>query len=149
MTRLTDEPARANGKDKQWRTLAAVLLVTLAGNAVLLSGWGWAHWDTGVEAFLGGDGIKYRIVAENPFGRSQVSWDMPYRYQRVLVPAAVHLLSLGRPDAIPFVMVGLNLAAILAGTALLGWVLARRAVSPWWALVYGFVPGLLRSLPRS
>jgi hypothetical protein len=61
----------------------------------------------------------------------------------------VHLLSLGRPAAIPFVMVGLNLAAIVAGTALIGWVLARAAVSPWWALVYGFAPGLLRSLPRS
>jgi hypothetical protein len=71
---------------------------------------------------------------------------MPYRYQRVLVPAAVHLLSLGRPEAVPFVMVGLNLAAILAGTALLGWVLMRHAVSPGWALVYGLAPGLLRSV---
>jgi len=146
MALLSDELARPDDRDTQRRTLAALLLVALAGNVVLLAAWGWAGRDEGINAFLGGDGNKYRIVAENPFGRSQVYWDMPYRYQRVLVPAAVHLLSLGRPAAIPFVMVGLNLAAILAGTALLGGVLARRAVSPWWALVYGFAPGLLRSV---
>jgi len=144
MALLCDQP----GQETQLKrgTLARLLAVTLLGNLVLLAVWGWAHRDEGITAFLGGDGKKYRIVAENPFGRSQAAWDMPYRYQRVLVPAAVHLLSLGRPEAIPFVMVGLNLAAIVAGTVLIGGVVARAGASPWWALVYGFAPGLERSL---
>lgn len=54
-------------------------------NAALLAEWGWAHRGEGAEAFLGVDGNKYRMVAENPFGRSQAGWDTPYRYQRVLV----------------------------------------------------------------
>jgi len=146
MAPLAESPAPVEGTHAQRRTLVALLLVTLAGNVALLSAWGWTHRNKGVEAFLGVDGNKYRIVAENPFGRSQADWDMPYRYQRLLVPAAVWLLSLGRPEAIPFVMVGLNLAAILLGTVLVGGALARRELSPWWALVYGFAPGLERSL---
>ena len=93
MAPLAESPAHAEGTGVQWRPLAALLLVTLAGNVALLGAWGWTHRDQGMGAFLGVDGNKYRVVAENPFGRSQADWDMPYRYQRVLVPAAVH-----RPD---------------------------------------------------
>jgi hypothetical protein len=144
MALLSEQQVQAGRKKP--RTLAALLIVTLWGNVALLAAWGWAHRDEGVHAFLGVDGNKYRIVAENPFGRSHADWDMPYRYQRVLIPAAVYLLSLGQPEAIPFVMVGLNLAATLAATVLIGGLLARAGASPWWALVYGFAPGLERSV---
>lgn len=128
------------------KTLLAVGLVTLAGVSALLLAWTLAHRGRGIEAFLGVDGNKYRTVAENPLGCSRAFWDSPYRYQRVLVPTAWWLLGAGRREAIPYASVALNLVAVCLGTVLVGWVLAEGGLSPWWALLYGFAPGLQRAL---
>ena len=143
MSTLTEQVKKGGGGRK---ALAALVLVTLAGNVALLSAWGLTHRGEGVEAFLGVDGNKYRTVAENPLGRSRAFWDSPYRYQRVLVPAAWWLLSAGRRAMIPYVSVALNLLAVCVATVLVGLVLAQGGFSPWWALVYGFAPGLQRAL---
>ena len=133
-------------KSRGRNALAGILLVTLVGNIALLGAWGWTHPDEGIEAFLGVDGNKYRVVAENPLGRSMQFWDSPYRYQRVLVPAAWWLLSAGQRAVIPYVSVMLNVVAVCAGTVLVGVVCLRGGVPAWWALVYGFAPGLQRAL---
>ncbi len=143
MHTLTSQPQR---RARRRNVLAGILLVTLAGNIALLAAWGWTHPAEGVDAFLGVDGNKYRVVARNPLGRSMEFWDSPYRYQRVLVPTAWWLFSAGQSAVIPYVSVILNVLAVCAGTVLVGVVCLRGGVPAWWALVYGFAPGFQRAV---
>jgi hypothetical protein len=69
-----------------------------------------------------------------------------YRYQRILYPLLARILALGRPTAIPWTLIALNLTGHLLGT----WALARwLAVSgsrAAYALIYGLWVGLIISL---
>lgn len=71
-----------------------------------------------------------------------------YRYTRIVYPMTARLLSLGRADLLPYVLIAINWVAIAAGTYLVGLWLRRRGISPWLALVYGLSPGLFVSLQR-
>lgn len=68
--------------------------------------------------------------------------DVPaYRYQRILLPVLARLLSLGRPDIIPWVLGGLGILAQALGTWFAAVLLNLYGVRPWYALVYGLWPG--------
>ncbi len=104
---------------------------------------------------VGYDGQFYYYMAHDPFilGRSYDHIDFPaYRYQRLIYPLTVWLLSLGQPPLIPYMMVAVNLLGILLGTFFVLRILEHYGRSPWYCLFYatswGFLLCLLRSLPE-
>jgi len=70
--------------------------------------------------------------------------DVPaYRYQRIFYPLLAWALALGQPDVVPWTLIGLNLAALVAGTYVTEQLLAAQGASRWYALVYGLYGGLV------
>jgi len=70
--------------------------------------------------------------------------DVPaYRYQRILLPIAGRLLALGQPAAIPWMLLIVNLAALLLGTRVLTGLLLDRGLAPGYALIYGLWVGII------
>ena len=72
----------------------------------------------------------------------------PYRLQRILYPVLARLLSGGAAGALPWVMVAINAAAILATTLVITRWLISQGVPRWWGLVYPFYVGNLMSYSR-
>jgi hypothetical protein len=101
----------------------------------------------------GYDGQFFYRLALNPFTtqRTELGVTMdnpPYRQQRILYPFVVWLLSLGRPEAVPTLMIAVNYASL----CVLGWFSARLFQSfghaPIWGVAVVIYPGLLISLSR-
>jgi hypothetical protein len=94
---------------------------------------------TGAEGY---DGQFTYYIALDP--ASAVSHlDVPaYRYQRILHPALVRLLSLGQEPLIPWLMVVTDIVALAVGTAALEKLLIAERVSRWYALTYGLFAGV-------
>jgi hypothetical protein len=104
---------------------------------------------------VGYDGQYYFYIAHDPFiqERTHDHIDFPaYRYQRILYPLAVWVFSFGHPPLIPWMMVTVNLGAVLLGTWFVLLLLRELGRSPWYALFFagfwGFLLCLLRSLPE-
>jgi hypothetical protein len=91
---------------------------------------------------IGYDGQFVYYIALSPLNARWYIDDPPYRYGRILYPITVWLLALGQPGALPYTMLAINLAAIVATVFLLAGFLRRRSLSAWWAAVYGFFPGI-------
>ena len=95
---------------------------------------------------VGYDGRFSYALATQAWGSTE-NLDQPgYRYQRILYPLLVRLISLGQEQAVPWVMLGLNLAAAGLGCAALGRLLQRRGASPWLGLVFLFSLGYLLAM---
>ncbi|MFQ6101590.1 MAG: AZOBR_p60025 family cell surface glycopolymer formation protein [Anaerolineae bacterium] len=94
----------------------------------------------------GYDGQFAYYVARDPVG----GWrhcDVPaYRYQRILYPLLAWVLALGRPGAVAWTLIALNVAALAGGTYFTERLLAARGVSRWYALAYGLYGGLVAGL---
>lgn len=92
----------------------------------------------------GYDGQFVYYLAVAPLDAACCLDSASYRYARVGLPVVSGLAAVGQAAAVPYATVGVNLLA-LAGTVLLlaGW-LRRRGVSAWWALAYGFYPGVFQ-----
>jgi Glycosyltransferase family 87 len=94
---------------------------------------------------IGYDGQFVYYIAVDPL-RARCCLDAPaYRYTRVLYPLAARAVALGSTRLVPVAMVAINLAAIAATVALLAAWLRRHGRSAWWALIYGFYPGLFQA----
>ena len=100
-----------------------------------------------------GDGydgqFNYRF-ALNPFSNQPVSngisIDQPsYRYQRILYPFLVWVLSGGNRDLVPFLLVALNLLAVCALTGLCAAYALGLQRSSYWSLLLGLYLGFLIS----
>jgi hypothetical protein len=72
----------------------------------------------------------------------------PYRLQRILYPALTRLLSGGDAGAIPWLMIAINAAAILAVTLLVTRWLLAHGLSRWWGLIYPLYVGTVMSYSR-
>lgn len=70
------------------------------------------------------------------------------RYSRMLPPLLVRLLSLGDADLMPWVMLVLNIAAVVGTVTLMTWLLRRRGLPVWLALVPGLYCGQALALER-
>jgi hypothetical protein len=71
-----------------------------------------------------------------------------YRLQRILLPLIVRLLAVGSAAAVPWVIVAVNLAALVAATAVLGRWLRDRGLSVWWALAFSLFVGQVMAFSR-
>jgi hypothetical protein len=73
--------------------------------------------------------------------------DVPaYRYQRILLPLVVNLLSLGYEAVIPWLLPLIVLLSHFIGTWIVCLLLAQWGVSPWYALTYGLWVGFSLSI---
>jgi len=99
---------------------------------------------------VGYDGQFFFYLAHDPLlrdPRPDEFLDRPaYRYARILYPTVVWAVSLGRPDVIPWALLGVNLIAGLVGTALVVGVLNSLGKNRWLALAYAFSPPILIGL---
>lgn len=77
-----------------------------------------------------------------------ITMDQPYRFTRIGYPSVTWLVSLGRPEAVPYALVGVNLVAV-AALAVLGGVFARRSGRhALWGLLFAAYFGLAVSVGR-
>jgi hypothetical protein len=95
----------------------------------------------------GFDGQFYYYIALDPVHAWELL-DTTARYQRILYPMIVRLLSFGYLPSIPFLMIIVNLVSIFAGTELLARLLKWLHLNSWYSLGYGFHIGQLVSLRR-
>lgn len=101
----------------------------------------------------GYDGQFYYRIAIAPWSLAPVAagvhFDYPvYRYQRVVYPLLVWLVSFGEPAIVPWAMILVNLAA-LAGIAAASVILSEELGLPFWTpMVVALYPGFLLTLSR-
>jgi len=93
----------------------------------------------------GYDGQFFYYIAVDPAGASCCLDDPAYRYPRIGYPVAARLLGVGSSALVPVAMVAINLAALGSTICILAAWLRRRGRSGWWALTYGFFPGLFQA----
>jgi len=96
----------------------------------------------------GYDGQFAYYIALAPVGARMHVDRVNYRYTRILYPLLARALSLGRPEAIPYMLIVINWMMMGVGTFALGLWLKRNGVTPWFALVYGLSPGVFICLHR-
>jgi hypothetical protein len=110
----------------------------------VISGFGGYHYD----GDIGYDGEFMYFIALDPV-HARFYVDYPaYRYTRILYPMMAGALGLYDPNRVAYALIAVNLAMIALGTFVLGAWLRRRGVSAWFALVYGFYPGMFITLQR-
>ena len=98
---------------------------------------------------FGYDGQFFYYMALDPRG-SPAYLDKPasYRYARALYPFTARAAALGRPSLVPWTLLLVNLLALVGGTLALALLLQRRGASPFFALFFGFAPGLYEAVSR-
>lgn len=73
--------------------------------------------------------------------------DVPaYRFQRILYPALGRLLSFGSAQILPWVLILINIAALVGGTRVTERLLAASGANKWYALTYGLFLGMQVSI---
>lgn len=100
------------------------------------------------EENTGYDGQFFYYMALDPTpARVAPYLDIPaYRYQRILYPLVARGLALAQPAFIPWMLVMVNWAALVASVGLLeSWLVAEGA-SRWYALTYGLWCGLVAAV---
>jgi hypothetical protein len=102
----------------------------------------------GYESEVGYDGQFYFFLAADPEHGRYYMESPGFVYSRIVYPMTARALSAGQVAAIPYVMVLLNVAAVVGGTLLLAIWLRRRGLPPAYAYLYGFFPGLIFSVFR-
>jgi len=98
----------------------------------------------------GFDGQLYYYIALDPANARYYidSGEVGLRYERIVYPLTARALALGQPGLVPYAMLVINVLAVALGTLAVAAWLRRKGVSPWFAAIYGFYPGLLISLQR-
>ena len=104
-----------------------------------------------VPGSQGYDGQFYFYIAQDPFlnkGFAQ-SLDQPrFRYRRILVPLAAHLLAAGQPHAIAISFAMVTLFSIFIGSYWLARFASAVGRHPAWGCAFLVVPGVLVSIDR-
>jgi len=94
----------------------------------------------------GYDGQFAYYIARDPAGGCPQCDASSYRYQRILYPLLAWVLALGRPEAVPWTLIAINVAALVGGTYFTERLLDAHRVSRWYALAYGLYGGLVAGL---
>lgn len=93
----------------------------------------------------GYDGQFYFYLAQDPFltrPATAASLDNTLRARRILYPVLAWALSLGHREALPWVLLLINVAAVATIVGLAAWAAGRAGRSPWWALVLAAYAGV-------
>ena len=94
----------------------------------------------------GYDGQFYYQLARNPLQAYHFMDNAPYRYQRILYPLLVTLLSFGNSALIPYMLLCVNLASIVLSVEIVAYLLIKRGLSPWYSLALGLYFGQAAAL---
>jgi hypothetical protein len=123
--------------------LVAWVTSQAGGDPLALARLGTKYSQGDVNGSEGYDGQFVYYIAQNPDPSIVAAHlDVPsYRYQRILMPILARWLSLGREDAIPWILAGIGIFAQTIGTLLFAELLAGWGVNRWYALVYGLWAG--------
>ena len=122
-----------------WIGLGVLILCCLYATAVLArNGWdvltfvdiGSRFAEGDPTGTIGYDGQFNYYIATDPLGAAARIDDPPYRYQRILYPLVVYVLSLGQSHLVPWVMVGVNVVALSVSAEVLGSLLRQDGTSP-------------------
>ncbi len=97
-------------------------------------------WDIGYDAQY------YYAIAVDPLSAADKLDSPTYRYQRIIYPLFIRIISLGNENLMPWTMLVINLAAVSAIAGILAGLLSRRGVSVWFAVVLVFFLGLMLSM---
>ena len=89
----------------------------------------------------GYDGQFFYYIARDPLHAAPFLSHPAYRYQRIVYPLLVAVLSLGQENLIPYMLLLVNFIAIVLGTELLARLLIREHLSPWFSLAFGLYFG--------
>ena len=89
----------------------------------------------------GYDGQFFYYIARDPLHAAPFLSHPAYRYQRIVYPLLVAVLSLGQAQLIPYMLLLVNFIAIVLGTELLARLLIREHLSPWFSLAFGLYFG--------
>ena len=93
------------------------------------------------KGFGGYDGQFYYQLARDPFHAYQFMDDPPYRYQRIIYPLVVRLLSLGQTALIPYMLLLVNCLSSVLSVEIVARLLKKHGMSPWFSLALGFYFG--------
>jgi hypothetical protein len=93
------------------------------------------------HAAPGYDGQFYYRFALDPLHATPFLDHPAYRYQRMIYPMIVGLLSLGQESLIPYMLLLVNFISIVLGTELLARLLIKQQLSPWFSLAFGLYFG--------
>jgi hypothetical protein len=103
----------------------------------------------GAQNTFGYDGQYYFALAADPADAHDYMEELAgVVYSRPFYPAVAGAASAGSVTALPYAMLIINLAAVLAGTAAVARWFVKRGLSPWPALLYGLFPGLIVAVFR-
>jgi hypothetical protein len=98
----------------------------------------------GAQNTFGYDGQYYFALAADPaHAHDYMEGQAGVVYSRAFYPAVSRAASFGSVRALPYAMLVINLLAALAGTAAVALWFVKRGFSPWPALLYGLLPGLI------
>lgn len=99
-----------------------------------------------IDTPTGYDGQYFWALAQDPLllsKRTVASFkDAGFRLQRIAYPALAYVLAAGRRGALPWTLLAINLAVVIALTLAFAAYARRRGWSGWWALAVGLLPGL-------
>ncbi len=127
--------------------LVAVLLIANQGNPLRLIQVGSRYGQEQPGGTIGYDGQFNYYIAEIPNPAAVTDHlDVPaYRYQRILLPLLVSLLSLGNHAVVPWLLILAGILFQTAGTWFVASILDTYRINRWYALIYGAWPGFLFS----
>ena len=93
------------------------------------------------RAKAGYDGQFYYQIARDPLHAAPFLDKPAYRYQRIVYPLLVAVLSLGQAGLIPYMLLLVNFVSIVLGTELFARLLIKKNLSPWYSLAFGLYFG--------
>jgi hypothetical protein len=92
------------------------------------------------------DGQFYYYIALDPLHARSYLDEPSTRYTRIVYPLLARLVAVGRPSAVPYALVWINVVAIAFGTYFVAAWLAQRNLSVWLSLIFGFYGGFAVAL---
>ena len=89
----------------------------------------------------GYDGQFYYQLARNPLKAYLYMDNAPYRYQHILYALVVSVLSLGQSALIPYMLLFVNVLAVVLSVEIVSRLLVKHGFSPWFSLALGLYFG--------
>src|SRR3984893_1910126 len=93
------------------------------------------------DAKAGYDGQFYYQIARDPLHAAPFLDKPAYRYQRIVYPLLVAILSVGQAKLIPYMLLLVNFVSIVLGTEVFARLLIKKNLSPWYSLAFGLYFG--------